>query len=116
MPVGSTRSKSGSLSSPARWSAAASSNHVMSSSNDCCASLRPIIKMRALFNGHTPETRWPPDKSSHFPNATLVCRFDTPLPVFSLTIIDVAQRDNDPLADIFLPWLHTEHQARLKHH
>src|SRR5271157_4118405 len=45
---------------------------------------------------------------------TLVCRFDTPLPVLSFTIIDVAQRDNDPLADIFLPWLHTEHQTRLK--
>src|SRR5271157_1903286 len=49
---------------------------------------------------------------------TLVCRFDTLLPLFSFTIIDVAQRDrdNDPLADIFLPWLHTEHHARLKHH
>src|SRR5271157_177572 len=44
----------------------------------------------------------------------LVCSFETPLRVFSFTIIAVAQGDNDPLADIFLPWLHTEHQARLK--
>src|SRR5208283_4679354 len=45
---------------------------------------------------------------------TLVCRFDTPLPPFSFTIIDVAQRGNVPLADICLPLLHSEHQARLK--
>ena len=45
---------------------------------------------------------------------TLVCRFDTRLPMFSLTIIAVAQRGSIPLANIFLPWLHTEHHARLK--
>src|SRR5271157_2258768 len=47
---------------------------------------------------------------------TLVCRFNTPLPLFGFTIIGVTRRDNVPLADIFLPWLHTKHQARLKHH
>src|SRR5271165_6682484 len=45
---------------------------------------------------------------------TLVCRFDTPLPLFGITIIDVAQRGNVPLQNTFLPWLHTEHQTRLK--
>src|SRR5271165_1784583 len=45
-----------------------------------------------------------------------VCRFDTLLLLFSITIIDAAQRGNVPLANIFLTWLHTEHQARLKHH
>src|SRR5271157_1401548 len=44
----------------------------------------------------------------------LVCRFDTLLFLFAFTIIDVAQRGNIPLANIFLLWLHTEHQARLK--
>src|SRR5271166_3945906 len=47
---------------------------------------------------------------------TLVCRFDTPLPPFSFTIIDVAQSGNIALANIFSPCLHTEHQERLKHH
>src|SRR5271157_2136781 len=46
----------------------------------------------------------------------LVCSFDTPLPLFSFTIIDIAQRGNVPLANIFSPWLHMQHQARLKHH
>src|SRR5271165_5963208 len=45
---------------------------------------------------------------------TLVCIFDTLLPLFSFTIIAVAQRGSIPLASIFLPWLHTEHQSRLK--
>src|SRR5271165_3141571 len=47
---------------------------------------------------------------------TLACRFDTPLPLFSFANIGVAQRGNIPLANIFSPWLHTEHQTRLKHH
>src|SRR5271157_4579557 len=45
---------------------------------------------------------------------TLVCRFDTPLPLFSF--INVTQRGNGALQNIFLPRLHTKHQARLKHH
>src|SRR5208283_3516766 len=43
---------------------------------------------------------------------TLVCSFDTPLPL--LSFIDIAQTGIIPLANNFLHWLHTEHQARLK--
>src|SRR5208283_3972373 len=44
----------------------------------------------------------------------LVCSFDTLLLLLKFTIIDVVQRANIPLASDFFPWLHAEHQARLK--
>src|SRR5271157_2400834 len=46
----------------------------------------------------------------------LACSFDTLLLLLKFTIIDVGQRGNVSPTNNFLPWLHTEHQARLKHH